>query len=293
MADDRFWAGVRERLLRTDGELPLLESWSATTSRWHLIDGTRAETVRALLKPGALLTVYPDPPRAADDALATRAHQLDLDNHILGLIQESEVGTLRFARLRTTDEVTSWLSRAQHARVCGLYPSDPARQPGAVQAVVPPAEPMPEPPSNVESIPTGRLLLRGALGLLVLLTAATLYGLAGRTLFAVRDHPPPTLNALESRAGCTDHGDGIDLQGPVENGSCDVDGTTVTLATFRNDSDRDTWIAELRLVGSQHFGIGPGWAIEADNATTTATVAAALGGRAISYEQPLIPKTGN
>jgi hypothetical protein len=107
VADDRFWAGVRERLVLADGALPLLESWSATTSRWHLIGGTRVEDVRAQLKPGALLTLYPDPPRAADDALAAHAHHLDLDNEVLGLIQEPEVGTLRLGRLHNADEVTS------------------------------------------------------------------------------------------------------------------------------------------------------------------------------------------
>ena len=75
----------------------------------------------------------------------------------------------------------------------------------------------------------GRLLLPGLLGLLVLLTAATGYGLAAHTLLSRRDQPPPALDTLETRAGCTDRLAGIDLQGPIENGSCTIDGTTVHL----------------------------------------------------------------
>jgi hypothetical protein len=91
---------------------------------------------------------------------------------------------------------------------------------------------------------------------------------------------PPALEALETRAGCTTRGSGLDLFGPVESGSCDVDGNPVNFATFRSDTDRDNWVTALRLLGTQNFGVGPGWAIQADNAPTAATVTVALGGRA-------------
>ena len=121
-----------------------------------------------------LVTLYPEPPRAADDALATRARQVDPGHELVGLIQEPDVGTLRFSRLRSADEVTGWLSRARHALVCGLYPSDPARQPGAIWAIVPHPEPVPQPPAPASVAgfaPTSGLLLRGVFGLPALLTS--------------------------------------------------------------------------------------------------------------------------
>lgn len=295
MADDRFWASMAERLLGTNTKVALLESWSATASRWHLIGAdTRLETVRALLKPGALLTVYPDAPQAPDDTLATHAHQLLMpdadtsrttpnpDNEILGLIQEPEIGTLRFARLRTAAEVTRWLSQAQRALTCGLYPSNPAGRANTLQAIVPQAQPVPQPQEPIDEIaPTRRRRRRTVFGLLIVLTVVALFGLVLRLPFALFDYRPPSLDSLETRAGCTDRTSDSNLISAVDSGSCQIGGTTVILAIFRNDSDRSTWITALRLIGGQNFGVGPGWAIEADDASTAAQVAAALGGRVI------------
>jgi hypothetical protein len=289
VADDRFWNGVAERLHRAGAELALLESWSAATSRWHLVSaGTRLETVRALLKPGALLTLYPDPPRALDDTLATRAHELlaaagsQPENEILGLIQEPETHMLRFLRLRTAEDLAAWLSRAQSGLICGLYPSKPVG-PDTLQAVVPQVDVMQASQAQVatDDAPSGPPLWRIALGLLVLLAVVVVCAVAGREQLSSHDYRPPRLDDLQARAGCTDRDNDPAVGDAVESGSCQVNGTAVMLATFRNDSDRSNWITSLRLMGAQNFGVGPGWAIEADDAGTAAQVAAALGGHVV------------
>jgi hypothetical protein len=305
LADDRFWESVAQRQLAADAELALLETWSATTSRWHLIGaGIRLDAVRARLKPGALLTVYPDPPRAPDETLPMRADELltprmpepGPDNAVVGLIREPETGALRFARLRTAEEVTGWLSRAERAAACGLYPSDPAGQPGVLRAIVPQAQPVPEPSTPAVAAPADaevrRHLLRTVLGLLVLVAMLVLCGRTLNIAFTVQDRPPPALDGLETRAGCTNaindavRGNDAGKSGAVESGSCEVDGSTVMFATFRNDKDRNGWIVFFGLMGGQNFGIGPGWAIVADDPGTAARVAAALGGRVTKPDVP-------
>jgi hypothetical protein len=61
--------------------------------------------------------------------------------------------------------------------------------------------------------------------------------------------------------------------------SIEVDGTTVMFATFHNGIDRHDRIVMLELMGAQYFAFGPGWAIESDDPSVAARVAAALGGQ--------------
>jgi hypothetical protein len=132
VADDAFWARVRELSLAAGDELPLLESTSNLIRRWSLIPSVSAiDTIRASLPPGTVITVFPTPPQPGAEAPAdpptAEAEQW------FGLTEDAGTGMLWF-RLLQPSRLPDWLAKARTAQRFGLYrPNDPA----ALNAVTP------------------------------------------------------------------------------------------------------------------------------------------------------------
>jgi len=69
---------------------------------------------------------------------------------------------------------------------------------------------------------------------------------------------------LASKAGCSSsYVAGSSQPGIKDGGKCTVDGETVYLYTFADDSARDNWLKIARGAGAiGTFGVGPAWVIQ-------------------------------
>jgi hypothetical protein len=87
---------------------------------------------------------------------------------------------------------------------------------------------------------------------------------------------PPTIASLVHKLGCTGYQTGNEAL-TRENGSCDIAGASVDLATFSTSDQRDQWAK-----AAQSFGgiivTGDLWAADADSQQVADAVKTKLGG---------------
>ncbi|MFD0518688.1 hypothetical protein [Paractinoplanes durhamensis] len=100
----------------------MLETTDAVARRWVSGDLT---TIRAALPPGAVVTVFPQPPAA--DFTPPRAAD---EYH--GFLEDDASGALWYQSVRP-NRVEAFMARARRARRWALYPAD---APDALTAVV-------------------------------------------------------------------------------------------------------------------------------------------------------------
>lgn len=116
-ADDDFWARVARTAIGLRSELALLEKSGPLAYRWLLVpaDGDLAG-VRAELAPGAEITVFAEPPEAAETQHYTPRPAESYQGFI-----EDEAGALTYQSV-TSRRVPAFLARARRARRWALYP---------------------------------------------------------------------------------------------------------------------------------------------------------------------------
>jgi hypothetical protein len=83
--------------------------------------------------------------------------------------------------------------------------------------------------------------------------------------------------ALMTKASCDGKVIGTQLYS-YETGRCDLHGTTVTIAVFDSDRNRDAWTDAAHQFGGTAV-TGPGWAASVEKPDAADTLAKALGGR--------------
>ncbi|WP_127497480.1 hypothetical protein [Actinoplanes solisilvae] len=127
-ADDYFWTRIGEQARAAGADLALLETTGTAVHRWFLVPATgETDAVRAVIAPGAVVTIFAEPPAA--DFTAPEGDEF------YGLLEDSETGALWFQSVRP-NRVPAFLARARTARRWALYPAASAT---AQSAVVPAA----------------------------------------------------------------------------------------------------------------------------------------------------------
>ncbi|MFF5080137.1 hypothetical protein ACFY36_24045 [Actinoplanes sp. NPDC000266] len=119
LADDAFWEGVGRLAAEAGAELALLETTEGVARRWALIPATGDVTaLRAAVPPGAIVTVYPEPPSEAtpDDFTPAEAEEY------YGFLEDAASGSLWYQTVRP-NRVPAFLARTRSARRWALYPA--------------------------------------------------------------------------------------------------------------------------------------------------------------------------
>jgi hypothetical protein len=127
-ADDEFWTRVGALAAETGSDLALLETTEGVARRWALIQPGNIAMVRGSVPPGAVVTVYAEPP-AASSAEGFAPAEAD-EYH--GFLEDGATGSLWYQSVRP-NRVAAFLARARSARRWALYP---AESPTALSAVV-------------------------------------------------------------------------------------------------------------------------------------------------------------
>ena len=115
-AGDEFWDEVRDRAARAD--LAMLETTEGPVRRWVVIPrGGDVTAIRAAVPPGAVVTVFAEPPAAAptDDYAPAEAEAYH------GFLEDAASGALWYQSVRP-NRVPAFLARARSARRWALYP---------------------------------------------------------------------------------------------------------------------------------------------------------------------------
>jgi len=112
-----------------------------------------------------------------------------------------------------------------------------------------------------------------AIGLLAAMLACSSGGGAAKSGSSVQ-----TLSQLASAIGCTN----LDQSGQSElytreSGTCDLNGSTLDLATFSDSGTRDQWVNAAKQSGGI-FVVGDKWAVDADTQAAADAVKAKIGG---------------
>ncbi|MEU8814162.1 hypothetical protein [Actinoplanes sp. NPDC048796] len=129
-ADDAFWDSVRDLAEQAGTELALLETTEGVARRWALIPPTGDLTaVRAAVPPGAIITVYPNPPSEAGPEGFTPTEA----DEYYGFLEDAASGSLWYQTVRP-NRIPAFLARTRSARRWALYP---AHSPTALTAVAP------------------------------------------------------------------------------------------------------------------------------------------------------------
>jgi hypothetical protein len=116
-ADEDFWARVARAATELRADLALLEKTGPVAYRWLLVPaGGDLTAVRAELAPGAEITVFTEPPTAAE----TQHHSPVAAEFYQGFL-EDDAGTL-ICQSVTARRVPAFLARARSARRWALYP---------------------------------------------------------------------------------------------------------------------------------------------------------------------------
>jgi hypothetical protein len=137
-ADDEFWGDVRRAATGRRAELALLESTGTLVHRWMVIpDDGDVTAVRTALAPGAVVTVFTEPPAATETRNFT---PLPADEYH-GFLEHADSGALWYQRV-VPRRVPAFLARARSARRWSLYP---VGDPNALTAVTPAGLVQPEP----------------------------------------------------------------------------------------------------------------------------------------------------
>ncbi|GIE85618.1 hypothetical protein [Actinoplanes regularis] len=131
-ADDGFWQRVGRLAGAAGADLALLEITGKATRRWALVPpaGDLA-AVRAAVPDGAIVTVFAEPPSAAD----TTAFIPVPADYYHGFLEDDVTGAFSYQTVRPTG-VPVFLARARNARRWALYPTE---SPSSVTAVAGPA----------------------------------------------------------------------------------------------------------------------------------------------------------
>ncbi|MET8150866.1 hypothetical protein ACIBSW_18950 [Actinoplanes sp. NPDC049668] len=131
-ADDQFWDRVRRTAADAGTDLAMLETTDALARRWALIptDGDLAP-LRATLPPGALVTVFTEPPAAT----GAESFEPGTADEYHGFLEDPESGALWYQSVRP-NRIPAFLARTRSARRWALYP---AGSPAALSAVTPAA----------------------------------------------------------------------------------------------------------------------------------------------------------
>lgn len=122
-ADDSFWERVRGAAAGAD--LALLERTGVQTYKWRLVPaGGDVDAVRAVVRPGAVVTVFLETPSGQEPGKAEEFHGF-LESEATGAIWYQQVNRRR---------LPSFLERAATMKRWALYPVQDA---DAISAVVP------------------------------------------------------------------------------------------------------------------------------------------------------------
>lgn len=114
-ADDAFWTRVGEQATAAGADLALLETTEGMAHRWFLVPASgETKSLRATVPPGAVVTVFAEPPAA--DFTPPEADEF------YGFLEDSESGALWFQSVRP-NRVPAFLARARSARRWALYPA--------------------------------------------------------------------------------------------------------------------------------------------------------------------------
>ena len=131
-AGDEFWATVSGRAV--DADLAMLETTEGPVRRWVVIPrGGDLTAIRAAVAPGAIVTVFAEPPAAAPTDEVTPAPA----EVYHGFLEDAASGALWYQSVRP-NRVPAFLARARSARRWGLYPADAATALTAVTPVTAP-----------------------------------------------------------------------------------------------------------------------------------------------------------
>jgi hypothetical protein len=129
-ADDEFWGEVRRTATGQRADLALLESTGTLVHRWMVIpENGDVTAVRAALAPGAVVTVFIEPPAATE----TKNFAPSPADEYHGFLEDAESGALWYQRV-VPKRVPAFLARARSARRWSLYP---VGDPNALTAVAP------------------------------------------------------------------------------------------------------------------------------------------------------------
>jgi len=128
VADEEFWGRVARTATGLREDLALLEKTGPLAYRWLLVpaDGDLA-ALRAELAPGAEITVFTEPPAAAETK-----HYTPLPAESYQGFLEADAGTLSCQSV-SPQRVSAFLARARAARRWALYPMP---NPTALRATV-------------------------------------------------------------------------------------------------------------------------------------------------------------
>ena len=137
-ADDAFWTRVGEQAVAAGADLAVLESTDAVVHRWLLIPATgETDPVRDAVPPGAVVTVFAEPPAATkvEPQAVTVTTAPDADE-FYGFLEDADSGALWFQSVRP-NRVPAFLARARTARRWALYPADSAAASSALMPAAP------------------------------------------------------------------------------------------------------------------------------------------------------------
>lgn len=127
-ADEEFWDAVRRRA--ADADLAMLETTEGPVRRWALLPrGGDLASIRATVPPGAIVTVFAEPPTAAETHDFTPVEASGYH----GLLEDAESGALWYQPV-PPHRVPAFLGRTRSARRWALYPIESAT---ALTAVTP------------------------------------------------------------------------------------------------------------------------------------------------------------
>jgi hypothetical protein len=116
-------------------------------------------------------------------------------------------------------------------------------------------------------------------GRILALVALVVVGGAVALVLLLRDSgPPPPVTDLAARLGCTGFAPDAETEVFVrEQGSCQVDGATVTLYTFASGQSRNGWVNAASDFGGIYV-LGDRWAVAVGTQQLADLVHARLGG---------------
>lgn len=127
-ADENFWDAVRRRAAVAD--LVMLETTEGPVRRWTLLPrGGDLASIRATVPPGAIVTVFAEPPTAAGTEDFTPVEASGYH----GFLEDAESGALWYQPVPPR-RVPAFLARTRSARRWALYPVESATALTAVTA---------------------------------------------------------------------------------------------------------------------------------------------------------------
>lgn len=115
---------------------------------------------------------------------------------------------------------------------------------------------------------------RALIGIVLALTACG----SGATTSGTTSQAPQTAADLATKIGCTGYTQSSEEMYVKEGGDCTLNGQTVYVNTYADDTARDQYLEVAKSTGGT-YAQGPKWVIHGDDATTIEQAAKTAGGQ--------------